>query len=185
MQISGSNSRPPEPIRRGTQRRRRGTRASTGPRIRCGFIFVNGCLCATNLAPYAGRGTNFLENISSRNMFLLRDLQFTRFGKILHVSVCAGAWRQLCRCNGQWVPDKGVKGCPRWTLLTWTYGLTICIVFSGRAFSLLHFYMLLQRPSRKGKTHGFCSRGTSRNKTHIGFVIAPMRWPSNPRQRQY
>ena len=91
MQISGSNSRPPEPIRRGTQRRRRGTRASTGPRIRCGFIFVNGCLCATNLAPYAGRGTNFLANISSRNMFLLRDLQFTRFGKILHVSVCAGA----------------------------------------------------------------------------------------------
>ena len=90
MQTSGSNSRPPETIRRGTQRRRRGTRVSRGPRIRCGFIFVNGCLCATNLAPYAGRGTNFLENISSRSVLLLRDLQFTRFGKILHVSACAG-----------------------------------------------------------------------------------------------
>ena len=172
MQTSGSNSRPPETIRRGTQRRRRGTWASMGPRIRCGFIFVNGCLCATNLAPYAGRGTNFLENISSRNMFLLRDLQFTRFGKILHVSVCAGTWRQLCRCNGQWVPDKGVKGCPRWALLTWTYGLTICIVFSARVFLLLHFYMLLQRPSRKGKTQIF-SRGTPRKTKTQWFCICP------------
>ena len=29
------------------------------------------------------------------------------------------------------MPDEGVKGRPRWELLTWTYGLTISIVFSA------------------------------------------------------